>query len=37
MTEATSNPATKNAMQRAHEERAQAMKDAWSWLFSRSH
>ncbi len=36
MFEAATDTATRNAMQRAHEERAQAMKDAWSWLFSSS-
>jgi hypothetical protein len=34
MFEASSTRETYNAMQRAHEERAQAMKDAWNWLFS---
>lgn len=33
MIEATTNPAARNAMQNAHEERAKAMKDAWNWLF----
>lgn len=36
MFEAPTNTETRNAMQRAHEERAQAMKDAWRWLFPRS-
>lgn len=36
MFEATTNRDTRNAMQRAHEERAQAMKDAWNWLFHSS-
>lgn len=34
MTEATTTRATKTAMQRAHEERAQAMRNAWHWLLS---
>ena len=33
MIEATTHTATRKAMQRAHEERAQAMRDAWLWLF----
>lgn len=33
MIEATTNTAARSAMQRAHEERAQAMRDAWNWLF----
>ncbi len=33
MMEATTNPAARDAMQRAHEERAQAIRDAWNWLF----
>jgi hypothetical protein len=33
MIEATSNPSARSAMNRAHEERAQAMRDAWNWLF----
>ncbi len=33
MIEATTNPAARNAMNAAHEERAQAMRDAWRWLF----
>ena len=36
MLEATTNPTTRTAMQRAHEERAQAMRDAWRWLFHSS-
>ena len=34
MIEATTNQTARNAMQRAHEERAQAMRDAWNWLFA---
>lgn len=34
MIEASTNRSTKTAMHRAHEERAQAMKDAWNWLFA---
>jgi len=34
MFEASTSRTAKNAMQRAHEERAQAMKDAWNWLFA---
>ncbi len=37
MLEATTNPAARNAMNDAHAERAQAMKDAWNWLFHRSN
>ncbi len=33
MIEATTNPAARNAMTAAHEERAQMMRDAWGWLF----
>lgn len=36
MFEATTDRITRNAMQRAHEERAQAMKSAWHWLFPSS-
>ncbi len=36
MLEATTNPIARTAMQRAHEERAQAMRDAWRWLFASS-
>lgn len=36
MFEATTHRDTRDAMQRAHEERAQAMKAAWQWLFSSS-
>lgn len=36
MFEATTRRDTRDAMQRAHEERAQAMKSAWNWLFSTS-
>jgi len=35
MFEATTNRAARIAMQEAHEERAAAMKSAWSWLFHR--
>ena len=33
MFEAATTHETRNAMKRAHEERAQAMRDAWHWLF----
>ena len=33
MIEAPITTTARNAMQRAHEERAQAMRDAWRWLF----
>jgi hypothetical protein len=36
MIEASANPDTRRAMQAAREERAQAMKNAWQWLFSSS-
>lgn len=36
MFETPTNTLMRNAMIRAHEERAQAMKDAWNWLFSSS-
>ena len=36
MFEATANQQARSAMQRAHEERAQAMRDAWRWLFDSS-
>ena len=36
MIEATTNPKARTAMQRAHEERAKMMSDAWKWLFSSS-
>ncbi len=34
MIEAPTNENARQAMQRAHEERSQALRDAWSWLFS---
>lgn len=36
MFEASTDATTRDAMQRAHEERAQAMKGAWHWLFPSS-
>ena len=33
MIEATTNEKARHAMQRAHEERSQALRDAWHWLF----
>lgn len=33
MIEATTNPAARTAMQRAHAERSQAISSAWNWLF----
>jgi hypothetical protein len=33
MIEAPITTTSRNAMIRAHEERAQAMRDAWRWLF----
>jgi hypothetical protein len=33
MIEAPTTENTRRAMERAHEERAQAMRDAWNWLF----
>ena len=36
MFEATTNPAARNAMIDAHEERARAMKSAWGWLFGKT-
>lgn len=33
MIEMTTNPAARRAMERAHEERARAIRNAWSWLF----
>ena len=34
MIEATTNPNARDAMQRAHQERAKMISDAWNWLFS---
>lgn len=36
MIEAPITTTTRNAMIRAHEERAKAMRNAWKWLFSSS-
>lgn len=33
MIEMTTNPAARRAMDRAHMERAQALRTAWGWLF----
>lgn len=33
MIEATTNVNTREAIRRAHEERAQAARHAWAWLF----
>ena len=33
MMEATTNPATRRAMQKAHAERGQALATMWHWLF----
>ncbi|MFT6675444.1 MAG: hypothetical protein ACJAVM_001636 [Sulfitobacter sp.] len=35
MIEATTNPAARNVMKQAHEERAAAMQDAWAWLMGK--
>ena len=34
MTEYSASPTTRKAFDRAHEERAAAMRAAWAWLFS---
>jgi hypothetical protein len=36
MFEAPTTSTARSAMQRAHEERAQAMRNAWRWLFPTS-
>ena len=33
MFEASTDKTVRNAMQRAHEERSKAIRDAWHWLF----
>jgi hypothetical protein len=33
MIEASTDRATRNAIQNAHKERAKAMKDVWAWMF----
>lgn len=33
MLEATTTQETKNAIKRAHQERSQMLRDAWTWLF----
>ena len=35
MLENATTPSVYRAMQAAHEERAKAMKSAWSWLFGK--
>lgn len=32
MIEATTNPAARNAMKKAHAERSEALSTAWNWL-----
>lgn len=34
MIEAPTNPTHRAALKRAHEERGQVVRDAWSWLFT---
>lgn len=34
MFEATTTSGTRDAIHKAHEERAQALRDAWHWLFA---
>lgn len=36
MIEATTNPAARKAMQKAHDARGQAMSSVWAWLFRSS-
>lgn len=36
MFEATTNPAARTAMKKAHAQRSEALASAWSWLFSRT-
>jgi len=33
MIEMTTNPAARRAMDRAHQERAHALRSVWGWLF----
>lgn len=34
MFEATTNPAARTAMKKAHAERSEALSSAWKWLFN---
>lgn len=34
MIEATTNPAARTAMAKAHTERSEALSTAWNWLFN---
>jgi len=36
MTEATATPAARDAIKRAHKERADATREIWNWMFGRS-
>jgi len=36
MIEATTNPAARNAMKKAHAERARVVASMWGWLFNTS-
>ena len=36
MLEATTNEAIRTAIRKAHEERAQASRDFWGWMFGTS-
>jgi hypothetical protein len=36
MIEATTNPNARNAMEKAHKARSEALSSAWAWLFPRT-
>ncbi|KHA53503.1 hypothetical protein Z947_3816 [Sulfitobacter geojensis] len=36
MIEATTNPAARNAMRKAHAARGEALSSVWAWLFRTS-